>query len=424
MARPKKVKTEAEDTSGLSALQRFRAAAINKLGSDAVAASDFDCDLTFLKVPDLAYQWALGRPGYAMGRIQTLMGFEGSSKTSKQLWLANLVLEQGGLAAAVFVEHADSTFHMKNYIPKQEHLDNFMCFPCKTLEQAIKRSYEIDNIFREVDPDNKLLKMQFFDSIAGATQEKLLEEDREMGAPKPGGIGTIMADFVNAMKTRISISNTLWCVNNQAREGIDIGFSGPPKAELEKLVAKGGRALPFAATYQEVVKKGGSHKAESVLSKKGKIVEGFAVKLSFRKNKLGVPYREVNYDVIWGEGLAFHEYTMEWLEMAEFMGIEKRNGGAHGTKYFSKEMGISSDDALPCKQMYDLVHSDEWMPKFQKVLGIITEIDVRSEVRLRQQKTDETPVLCLTPPPPPPPLLAPNLIAKEEIPLVKTDETV
>lgn len=405
MARPKKKKEESVDTTGLSALEKFRAMALEKMGDKAVAASDFDCDLVFLKVPDLAYQWALGRPGYALGRIQTLMGFEGSSKTSKQLWLANLCLEQGGLAAAVFVEHADSTSHMRNYIKDQNLLDNFMCFPCDTLEEAMEMSFKIDDIFQQVDPDNKLLKMQFFDSVAGATQEKLLEEDREMGAPKPGGIGGIMADFVNKMKTKISRSNTLWCVNNQARDGIDIGFSGAPKPEIEKLVAKGGRALPFAATYQEIVKKGGTLKTESDLSHKGKIVEGFSVTLTFKKNKLGCPLRDVRYDVVWGEGLVFHEYTMEWLTMAGFMGLEKRSGGSQGTKYYSTEMGVSEKDAISCKKMYDLVHSDEWMPVFQKLLGIIVEPDVRSEERLRDAKKNEVEerALYLTAPAPPPP---------------------
>lgn len=401
MAKPKKAKGEAAtpNADGADLLSRYREMAFSQFKDKVKASSDFDCGLNFLKVPDLAYQWAMGRPGYAMGRIQTLMGFEGSSKTSKQLWLANLAFEQGGLAGAVYVEHADSSYHMRQYVKEQRFADNFMCYTADTLEEAIEKTYEFNDIFQKLDPEGKLPKVLIFDSVAGATQEKLLEDENEPGKPKPGGIGVVMADFVNSMKVRITHSQTLWVVNNQAREQIDIGFSGPPKPELEKIIAKGGRALPFHATYLEIVKRGGSIKEDSDMTHRGKSVEGFATTLTFKKNKLGVPYREVRYDVVWGEGIILYEYTMDFLELAGVMNLQKRKGGAVGNKYWSEEMGISEKQAIPTREMYDLIHSDEWIGKFQDKLGIITRVDALSETRVGASAQQEE----VPPPPPPPP---------------------
>jgi RecA/RadA recombinase len=364
-----------EGFSDMNPMQKMRALALlNEVDEGKVIpASDFDANLRFLEVPDICYQWALGRPGYAMGRIEVLMGYEGSSKTSKQLWLANLAFQQGGLAAAVYVEHADSTFHMQQYV-RPEFMPYFMCYPCDTLEEAIRRSYEIQDKFAQLDPEGLVPKVQIFDSIAGATQEKLLDEEYEPGAPKPGGIGGIMSDFVNAMQTRISRTNTLWAVNNQAKDGIPIGHVGPPIAEIDKMVGKGGRALPFHATYHEIVKKTGTIKVESDMMDSGKIAEGFESRLTFKKNKLGIPLREVFYDVVWHKGFDFTRHTMEFLAVTKTCGMMSRAGGNKGKLYYSKDLGVTEKNAIPMREMYALVHSPEHLPKFQRELEVITEI--------------------------------------------------
>ena len=341
--------------------------------SDAIIpAANLDDGLTFIQVPDLLYQWAMQRPGYALGKIRATIGFEGSSKTSSQLWLADLCMQQGGLAGGIFVEHADSTTHMRNYIGAQ-FLPNFLCYVAETLEEAIDMSYECQRDWEMIDKHigTSLPKLQIFDSIAGATQERLLEDDAEPGAPRPGGIGKVMADFVNVMHTYIRRTNALWAVNNQAREVQEYGFAGMlPKAEIEKLVAKGGKAVPFHASYFEVLKKG------STLKDSGKAVEGFETKLTFKKNKYGVPMRELHYDVVWGKGFVFQTHTMESFAGSKIMGLNRITGG----KYYSKDMGISEKQAIPEEQMYALIHSPEWMPRFQEKLGIITDVNAVTEL--------------------------------------------
>lgn len=369
---------------------------------ELIPASDFDIGLNFIEVPDICMQWALGRPGYALGRIQAMMGYEGSSKTSFQYWLANLTLQQGGMAAAVFVEHADSTFHMGQYI-RPEFLDYFMCYKCDTLEEAIRTSYKVMEDFSKIDPEGEIKKFLIFDSVAGATQEKLLDEESEPGAPKPGGIGGIMSDFVNAMKTRIARTNTLWGVNNQAKDNIPIGFTGAPLPEIEKLVAKGGRAIPFHATYNQIVKRGRTAKVASQMTASGKVVEGFEAKLTFKKNKLGVPMREVQYDVVWNQGFVFQAHTMEFLSMGSILGLKSRSGGSKGTLYYSKELGISETAALNETEMYAAIHSPELLPKFQKELGVITEVAKSSGRGAVPANRDEKIVVQTAPQPPPPP---------------------
>ena len=376
---PKKKRVLPADIPGwdtMNPMERGRAIALaNSVEAEGkvIPASDFDIDLLFLQVPDICLQWALSRPGYAMGRIQSLMGYEGSSKTSYQFWLANLAMMQGGLASAVFVEHADSTFHMGQYI-RPEFMPYFICRKCDTLEDAIKESYRIQDEFDEIDPEGVIPKVQIFDSVAGATQQKLLDEDYEPGAPKPGGIGGIMSDFVNAMQTRISRTNTLWAVNNQAKDQIPVGWTGAPMPEIEKMVAKGGRAIPFHSTYQQIVKKQGAIKGASDVTASGKISEGFKAKMTFKKNKLGLPMREVFYDVVWGEGFVFRDHTLDFLSMGGILGLKDKPGGKSGTLYFSEDLGISTTAALNAKEMYEAIHSPEFLPKFQRELGVIIDI--------------------------------------------------
>lgn len=436
--------------AGKSPLEQSRILAMANLKKkwdrpDAViTAAHLDDGLTFIQIPDLMYQWALQRPGYAMGKIQSLIGFEGASKTSKQLWLANLAMRQGGLAAGVFVEHADSTTHMKNYLAP-EFMDYFPCYIAETLEEAIEMTYDIQRNWELMDEGwvkhQKMLKdklkgrpsaderenilaelagvelqikdtpprVQIFDSIAGATQEKLLKDDSEPGAPKPGGIGGIMADFVNAMKTRIRRTKSLWAVNNQAREDIPIGFAAMlPKAEIEKLVAKGGKAIPFHASYFEVIKKGAANKDGD------KTIEGFGVTLTFKKNKYGVPLRKLTYDVVWGRGLVFTDSTMETLVINAICGLESKKSESRGggKVYWSKQLGIKEGSALSEEEMYDLIHTPEFMPRFQEALKIVTDVTAMAPVSGDEAMDEDLEkaaslngpkALTETPPPPPPP---------------------
>lgn len=423
MARKKAAKL-AEGIELLDPLAQARYLALQGKGGPVVKQSSrLDDNIKYLVVPDLAYQYALGRPGYAMGRIQNLIGFEGSSKTSKQLWLANLAFLQGGLAHAVFVEHADTTYQISQYIKNTQHLDNFMCWICDTLEEAIKACYQIMDIFGQVDPEGKLVKALIFDSIAGATQEKLLKDDSVEGAPQPGGIGKVMADFVNVMKNRLAQTNTLGLFNNQARDAQDIGKFGAAKPDIEKLVAKGGRALPFHATYFEVVKRMGSLKVDDETAKYGKSVEGFEANLTFKKNKLGVPFRSVSFDVVWNHGLDFCRHTMSFLEMGGYCGLKSRSGGSKGKLFFSDEMGIGSAQAMPIREMYEVIHSPDFMPLFQRELGIITESSevVSSEpvkavapITVTAKPPPELPAEATVAPPPVPPPVPPAL--PEEMP--------
>lgn len=375
-----------------------------------ITSAHLDDNLSFIVVPDIVHQWALQRPGYAGGKILSNMGFEGVSKTSFLLWLANLTLQQGGDAAGVFLEHADSTTHQKNYI-QEKFLDIFPCYIAETLEEGIEMSYQIQRDWEFIDEYNlrrkkeikerlktkvdqveadslqaelsilletikrKFNRLEIFDSVGGATQEKLLEDEFEPGSPKPGGIGAVMADFTNSMKTRCHRTRTLWGVNGQAREVIDIGFKAMlPKPEIEKLIAKGGRAIPFHASYVQILKKGSGAKDED------KNYEGFNVTMTFKKNKYGVPMRQLEYGVRWGKGLQFQESTMSVLTAGKVMGLMAEKVRGEGLVYYSKEMGIPKDSSIPEDKMYELIHTPEWMFKFQKALGIITDVNQTEEV--------------------------------------------
>jgi RecA/RadA recombinase len=128
---------------------------------------------------------------------------------------------------------------------------------------------------------------------------------------------------------------------------------------MDKIVATGGRAIPFAATYWVIIKK------QAAIKTGGEKV-GFKVKLTLKKNKLREPFGEVYYNVKFRESLDFCEDTLELFLPASFCGLKKSKKG-----YFSDELGVPDSNALTAQEMYNLIHSPEHIEKFQEELDII-----------------------------------------------------
>lgn len=365
MAKPsKKRESGAPDApKGMDPMQAFLAMA-HEYGS--VDASKIDEKFKFLYVPDLYCQWGMKRPGYVLGRIKTTIGAEGCGKSSELYSDCALAIRQGGLAAIVALEEADTSIHIRAYA--QELTPMIRLFPAKTLEEGIQKSYDVLDMFEKIDPEGKIPKVLGFDSVAGATMEKLLEEDAEPGQPKPGGIGAIMADFVNVMKTRIVPNNCLWHVINQAREAIPIGWSAMFQQNtpmIEKLVAKGGKALPFHSSYFEVLTRGSTLKVED--EEGDKLPTGFAITKQWKKNKTGTPFDKISYLVEWHKPFNFAPITMEVLASGRVLGVQVEK-----KRYWCDRMGITKEHRMKAEEIYPLIHSPQWMPYFQQELGVIT----------------------------------------------------
>jgi len=404
MGRPKKekgpdVELGPSTTTDPAALAREYARKVAtekfKESGGIITADHLDDNLRFLTVPDLLMQIQLGRPGYAMGRIQTIIGFEGVSKSSKMYWQGGLAVRAGGLFHIVSLEKADSTEHIKHYVDPEQ----VVIWPARTLEEGIEMSYEIQRIFKQVDPKGLLPKVQGLDSVAGSTMEALLEEEQEAGAKMPGGIGKIMADFVNVMKEKIVDTQTFWSAINQARDKQAIGkieaMALQWAPQIEKLCAKGGRALPFHSTYFEVLEQTGRVKDAE------KIIQGLGIRCTWKKNKLGRPFGTVEYDMVYGQSFDFSENTVDTIAMSGACGLKVKE-----KRYWSEELGVTKPVKYP--EMYEIMHQPENREKFLKYFNVVPGVEMK-------------PLSDYAPPPPPPPAPIQESIVVSSPPIALTE---
>ena len=366
MPRPRKnKKEETEDTiTSLNVCDRFFSESgahfEDKFGNEVVSSAvEESTGLSYLEVPDLGLQWALGRKGFALGRIMYVVGFEGASKTSLSLWIANLAYASGGFAAMIETEQAGSAEQMQSYL---EFPEKFRVFHPDTIEDAMSMSIAVLNMYAKLDPEGKIPKVLIMDSIAGSTDSRTTEDEDTLQNAKVGGTAKLIKDATNLIKIKLRQTNTLWVVLNQGRDLINTegGMMGRVP-EIDKIVATGGRALPFAATYYLILKKNAAIKDSTGKS-------GFKVKATFKKNKLRSPYKEVFYHVKFGETLDFVEETINLLTLSKTLGIKKTKKG-----YSSVQLGISEEEAMTEEELYEFAHSPENIKMFQEALDIITD---------------------------------------------------
>jgi len=362
MPRPRKIKKE-ENEEFLNPIDQYfyqsGSNILEKYGGDHVSSAlEEDANIQYLEVPDLGLQWTLGRKGFALGRIMQVMGFEGSSKSSFALWIANLCMQSGGIAAMVETEMASSTKHMLNYLKSPE---KFRIFHAESIEEALQMTIDQLNLFLKIDPQGKIPKVLILDSLAGATDARAQKDEENFVQAKVGGSAKVIKDATNLIKYKLKETNTLWVVLNQGRDLIQTGFQALIPDD-DKMIGSGGRAIPFAATYWLMLKKHAS-------TKEGGEISGFKVKGIFKKNKLGEPKRVFHFGVKWGDTLNFSESTANFLALAQILGIKEAKGG----RYYSEELGIDKSEAITAEEVYKLAHSKEYYEICQQELRIVME---------------------------------------------------
>lgn len=337
--------------------------------SSFVPSTEIDKHLEMLGVPSLGLQWALRAPGFALGRVMTLLGFEGSSKTSFMLWLANLAIEAGGLAAMVETENAGSSEQIKYYIKQPDKFYVPEETP-DTLEQSFDLARYFLKVFAEIDPENKLPKVLVFDSIGGIATERAMTEDHQFGDQRVGGKSLIVTDAVEVLKVLAKKTNTLLIFGNQAKDKINTSamksFMLQNMAEWEKITGPGGRKLPFDSTFYIYMKKRGGLKDKEAGSLTEGIRRGFSCEGFFMKNKVREPYFSFTYQVVFGKSLSFVDSTLEILVASEILGTQKNKAGY----YWAPGVGISEEQRMKEDEFYNLIHSPGYIEKFQEAMGI------------------------------------------------------
>jgi recombination protein RecA len=276
---------------------------------DAEAAKD----VQVVSTGSLGLDLALGVGGLPRGRVVEIYGPESSGKTTLTLQVIAEMQKAGGTAAFIDAENAlDITYAAKLGV---KTADLLISQP-DTGEQALEIA---DMLVRSGAVDVIVV-----DSVAALTPKAEIEG--EMGEPQMGLQARLMSQALRKLTANIKRTNTLVIFINQIRMKIGVMFGNPE-------TTTGGNALKFYASVRMDIRRTGS-------IKKGDEVVGSETRVKVVKNKVAPPFRQAEFDIMYGEGISREG---EVLEIGVNLGVLEKSGAWY--IYGSDRLGQGKDNA-------------------------------------------------------------------------------
>jgi recombination protein RecA len=342
MADEKSEKNKAIDLALAQIEKQFGKGSIMRLGSKEAIVP-----IAVIPTGSISFDAALGVGGFPRGRVVEIFGPESSGKTTVALQVIAEAQKQGGMAAFVDAEHALDPIYAKKL---GVDVDNLLVSQPDYGEQALE--------IAEALVRSNAIDVLVVDSVAALVPKAELEG--EMGDSHMGLQARLMSQALRKLTGIVSKSRTCLVFINQIREKIGVMFGNPE-------TTTGGRALKFYSSIRVDIRR-------IAAIKDGDVVVGSRTKIKVVKNKTAAPFREAEFDIMYGEGIS-REGDM--IDLGVDKNLVEKSGAWYS--YKGERIGQGRENA---KQFM----------KENKDMAVRLETELRKELGLKAMTVPEPPL--------------------------------